>query len=85
MLCVSNIPLKNNADKSGKGHGVTCKKILKRDGVYKPVTRFESPCIYMAKGGHFTWRKQCRQHLLRYQESGISPEADVESTVNIAA
>jgi hypothetical protein len=39
----------------------------------------ESPCIYIAKGA-FTWRKQFRR-----QASSISPEADVESIVNIAA
>ena len=45
----------------------------------------ESPCLYIAKGA-FTWRKQFRrQQLPRHQESVISPEADVESTVNIAA
>ena len=45
----------------------------------------ESPCLYIAQGA-FTWRKQFHcQHLLRHQESGISPKADVESTVNIDA
>lgn len=45
----------------------------------------ESPYFYIGKG-FFTWHKQFRrQHLPRLQESGICPEADVKSTVNIAA